>query len=69
MYDPNCPLAIFNAKNRIMMAIVNIPNSNLCRVLYGFGFGASGIGVISSVDGKVLALTGVEKLGEIRLIR
>ena len=55
--NPVRSLATFKADTRFQTAVVNLPNSNLCRVLYGFDFGVSGIGETSAIDGKVLALS------------
>ena len=53
----------FNVDIWIATAIVNLSNSNLYRVLYSFGFGASVIGEILPVNRKLLALTGEIEIG------
>ena len=54
--DPN-PLTL-HVEIRPLAAMLSLPDSNLVRIVYSLGFGASGIGDSSSTDGKFLALSG-----------
>ena len=56
--DPD--LAKLNVETRDIAALVNIPESELVRVVYGFGHGTSGIGSTSPIDGKILVCQGRE---------
>ena len=58
LLDPNSNLTQLNAENRPYTALVNIPHSNIIRVIYGLGYGASGIGETSPIDNKILAMSG-----------
>ena len=51
-------LTQLNAENRLYTALVNLPYSNEVRVLYGLGYGASGIGITSPIENKILTLSG-----------
>ena len=51
-------LAKLNVANRDMAAIMNIPDSDLIKVVYGFGHGTCGIGSTSPIDGKIMVMTG-----------
>ena len=53
--NPQC--IHLNAEKRLGTALVDFPNSNLSKVVYALGFGASGIKCTSKIDEKVLALT------------
>ena len=47
-----------NGDNRPFTALVAIPGTHRVRVLYGLGAGSSGIGQVSPLQDKLLALTG-----------
>jgi hypothetical protein len=51
-------LTQLNAENRLYTVLVNLPSSNEVRVLYGLGYGASGIGITSPIEDKILTLSG-----------
>eukprot|EP00957_Ditylum_brightwellii_P004384 332164-Ditylum_brightwellii.AAC.1 len=54
--DPN--LSKLNADNHALTALMCLPNSGLIKVMYGIGYGCSGVGVTKEIDGKLLALPG-----------
>ena len=56
--DPD--LAKLNVDSKDIAALVNIPDSDLVRVVYGFGHGTCGIGSTSPIDGKILICLGRE---------
>ena len=51
-------LAKLNVETRDMAALVNIPDSDLIKVVYGFGHGTCGVGSTSPIDGKIMVMTG-----------
>ena len=51
-------LTQLNAKHRLYTALLNIPNSNSICIIYGLGFGSSGIGITSPIDNKLLTMSG-----------
>lgn len=53
-----------NSDDSLFTTLVAVPDSNRVKLVYGLGFGTAGIGRVSSVAGKLLALTG-EGGGEI----
>ena len=47
-----------NGDDSFFTALVLVPDSNKVKVIYGLGMGTAGIGHISAVSGKLLALLG-----------
>ena len=60
-------LAKLNSEPKLLAALVNVPESALVKVVYGLGFGTSGISTTNPSDGKLLMLTG--ELEESHLMR
>ena len=58
LLDPESNLTQLNAENRPYTALINVPHSNIVRVIYGLGYGTSGIGITSPIDNKILAMSG-----------
>ena len=58
LLDPESNLTQLNSENRPYTALINVPHSNIIRVIYGLGYGASGIGETSPIDNKILAMSG-----------
>jgi hypothetical protein len=56
--DETSNLTQLNAENRLYTVLVNLPSSSDVRVLYGLGYGASGIGITSPIEDKILTLSG-----------
>ena len=56
--DPNSDLKALNGEARCFTAMVAVPNSTAVRLIYGLGMGTSGIGQVSPVANKLLALFG-----------
>ena len=56
--DQTSTLTQLNAEQRLFTLLVNIPQSNIIKVIYGLGIGTSGIGEMSPNNNKILALTG-----------
>ena len=54
-----------NGDESLFTSLVVVPDSNQVNLVYGLGFGTAGIGRVSPVAGKLIALTG-EGGGEIR---
>ena len=48
--DPDANPLTLNAENRPLAAMLSLPNSNLVRLVYSLGYGASGIGDSSPTD-------------------
>ena len=51
-------LTQLNAEQRLFTVMVNIPQTNLIKIIYGMSIGTSGIGETAPNDNKILALTG-----------
>lgn len=51
-------LSTLNSEERLMTVLINLPHSDKVRLIYGLGYGVSGIGQSAPTDGKILALTG-----------
>jgi hypothetical protein len=51
-------LTQLNAENRLYTVLVNLPASSDIRVLYGLGYGTSGIGITSPIEDKILTMSG-----------
>ena len=49
-----------NDMTELLYTIINVQQSNVVKLVYGFGYGASGIINISPLDGKMLLLKGAE---------
>ena len=45
-----------NGDDSFFTALVSVPDSNKVKVIYGLGMGTAGIGHVSEVSGKLLAL-------------
>ena len=57
--DPASNTLTLNAESRPLATMLSLPDStNLVRIVYSLGFGASGIGYSSPTDIKFLALSG-----------
>jgi hypothetical protein len=56
--DQDSNLTQLNSEHRPYTALVNVPHSNLIRIIYGLGYGANGIGETSPIDDKILAMSG-----------
>ena len=56
--DPNSNLMNLNGDRRLLCALVAVPKSKLVKVVYGFGYGTSGIGATSAISKKLLLLFG-----------
>ena len=56
--DPNSNLMNLNGDRRLICALVAVPKSKLVKVVYGFGYGTSGIGATSAISKKLLLLFG-----------
>ena len=56
--DPASNPLTLNAESRPLAAMLSLPNSDLVRIVYSLGFGASGIGNSSPTDRKFLTLSG-----------
>eukprot|EP00957_Ditylum_brightwellii_P074192 5637263-Ditylum_brightwellii.AAC.1 len=56
--DPsNQPMQLNEGTNKFT-ALVNLPSSNIIRLVHGLGFGTNAIGSTSPVTGKILILSG-----------
>ena len=51
-------LSKLNTDTTLFTALVNIPDSDLIKVIYAMGQGTSGICDTSEIDGKLLTITG-----------
>jgi len=58
LLDPNANPLTLNAETRPLAAMLSLPDSNLVRLVYSLGYGASGIGDSSPTDRKFLVLSG-----------
>ena len=58
LIDQTSTLAQLNSEQRLFTIMINIPQSNLIKIIYGLAIGTSGIGETSPNDNKILALTG-----------
>ena len=47
-----------NGDDKFFTALVSVPDTNKVKVIYGLGIGTAGIGQVSAVAGKLLALFG-----------
>ena len=47
-----------NGENRCFTAMISIPNTHKVRIIYGFGYGTSGIGSVSPIADHILSLYG-----------
>ena len=47
-----------NGDDSFFTELVSVPDSNTVKVIYGLGMGTAGIGHVSAVLGKLLALLG-----------
>eukprot|EP00957_Ditylum_brightwellii_P169230 12880622-Ditylum_brightwellii.AAC.1 len=55
--DPSNQLLQLNEEVNKFTALVNLPSSNIVRLVHGLGFGTSVICITSPVTGKVLMLS------------
>ena len=58
LYDMQSDLRDLNGDDKLFTALVSVPDTNKVKVIYGLGIGTAGIGQVSSVAGKLLALFG-----------
>jgi hypothetical protein len=58
LINPDSPLTQLNAEQRRFTVMINIPQSNLIKIIYGLSLGTSCIGETAPNDNKILALTG-----------
>jgi len=56
--DPDSNLMDLNGDRRLLCALVAVPKSKLVKIVYGFGYGTSGIGATSAISKKLLVLIG-----------
>jgi hypothetical protein len=58
LLEADSSLTQLNSENRLYTALINVPHSNIIRVIYGLGYGSSGIGETSPIDNTILAMSG-----------
>ena len=58
LLDPTTDLRALNSEHRCFTAIITTPHTRRLRLVFGFGFGTSGIGQVSPIANKLLALYG-----------
>ena len=57
--DPSSNPSTLNAEKCLLVAMSNLPDSNLIKIVYSLVFGTSGIAKISLTGAKFLVLSGV----------
>ena len=56
--DPTISNLELNDDPVVRVAMINVPRTDMIRIVYGFGFGSAGIGRVSPLAGKFLCLHG-----------